>query len=63
MKSFLGVGFRQRAAKHSEILRKYESFTAVDRAPTRHDAVSRHLGLFHAEIIRSVGDEHIEFFE
>ncbi|MPM67767.1 hypothetical protein SDC9_114691 [bioreactor metagenome] len=61
---FLGVGFRQRAAEHSEILREDEDQTTIDGAIADHNAVARSLfGLIHAEVDATVLLEHVPFFE
>ena len=60
---FLGVGFRQRAAKHRKVLREHIDQPPVDCAPTRYHTIPRRLLFFHAKIGTAVGDEHVEFFE
>ena len=58
-----GVSFAERAAKDGEILRKDVGQPAVDGAPAGNDPIARDDGLFHAELHRAVGDEHVVFFE
>src|SRR6516165_9351329 len=55
--------FRQRAAKHGEILGKHKCLAAVHGAPAGDDAVARYPGLLHAEFGRAMLDEHVEFLE
>ncbi len=54
---------RERAAEHGEILGEHKRFAAVDGAPAGDDAVTRNLGLLHAEFGRAVFDEHVEFLK
>ena len=59
----LRVRLRQRAAEHGEVLGEQIDGAAVDRAPAGDDAVAGDLGLFHAEVVGAVLDEHVEFLE
>ena len=58
-----GVGFRQRAAEHGEVLREGEDLPAVDEAVAGDDAVAGNDLLIHAEVAAAVGDELVDFFE
>ncbi len=60
---FLGVRFRQRAAKHGEIFGKDIDHAAIDRAPASDDAIAGNAVFVCAEIGVAVFDEHVEFFE
>src|SRR5258708_30370766 len=57
------MGLAQRAAEHREILGEGEDGAAVDGAPAGDHAVARNLGLLHAELGRTVLDEHVELLE
>ena len=57
------MGFADRPAQHREILRIDIDHAPVDRAPAGDHAVTGVAGLFHAEIVRPVDDEHVEFFK
>src|SRR5262249_3453551 len=59
----LGVGLRQRAAEHGEVLGEGEHSTAVYGAPAGDDAVAGDPGLIHAEVGGAVLDEHVELLE
>ena len=59
----LGMGFRQGAAEHGEVLREDEDETAIDGAVAGDDAVAGNLLLVHAEIGATMLDEHVPFFE
>ncbi len=58
-----GVGLRQRAAEHREVLGEDEDGAAVDRAPAGDDAVAGDFLRAHAELGRAVLDEHVELLE
>jgi hypothetical protein len=53
----------QRAAEHREILGKGEHGATVHRAPAGDDAVAGNPALLHAEVGRTVLDEHVELLE
>ncbi len=57
------MGFRQRPAEDSEVLRVDIDHAPVDRAPAGDDAVACGAVLFHPEFGAAVGDEHVEFLE
>ena len=58
------MGFRQRTAEDSEVLREDEDQTAVDGTVTDDDTVTRGLfRLIHTEIGTAVLLEHVPFFE
>jgi XRE family transcriptional regulator, fatty acid utilization regulator len=59
----LGMGLRQRAAEHREVLAEDIDDAAVDRAPAGHHAVAGVMRLLHAEIGAAVRDEHVELLE
>src|SRR5262249_1509381 len=59
----LRVTFGQRATENGEVLGKHKHRTAIDRAPAGDHAVTRDLGLFHAELVGSVLDKHVELLE
>ena len=54
---------RERAAEHGEILGEDEHGAAVHRAPAGDHAVAGDLRFLHAEIARTVLDEHVELLE
>ena len=58
-----GVGFRQRAAEHGEVLGEDVGDAAVDGAPAGDHAVAGHARLLHAEIDAAVLDIHVELLE
>ena len=61
---FCGMGLRQRAAEHGEVLGEDEDRAAVDRAPAGDDAVAGDLAS--SSMPKSVAamlDEHVEFLE
>jgi hypothetical protein len=58
-----GVGLRQGAAEHREILAEDEHHAPVDRAVTGDDAVAEHLFALHAEVGAAVLDELVPFLE
>src|SRR5262249_28263262 len=59
----LRVPLGRRTAHDGEVLGKDVNHAAIDRAPTRDDAVARDLVLVHPEIRVSVLDKHVELFE
>ena len=58
-----GVGFRQRAAEHGEVLRKRKHLAAVDEAVPGDDAVAGDDLVGHPEVEAAVRDELVDFFE
>src|SRR5690242_21409907 len=54
---------RQRAAEHGEVLAEDVDQPAVDRAMAGHHAVARDLLVLHAEVDRTMLDEHVVFLE
>ena len=59
----LRVRLRQRAAEHGEVLGEDEDAAAIDGAPAGDHAVAGDLGVFHAEVVGAVLDEHVELLE
>src|SRR3974390_3632118 len=59
----LRVRLGQRAAEHGEVFGEQIDGAAVNGAPPSNYAVAGNLGLFHAEFVRTVLDEHVEFLE
>ena len=58
-----GVGFRQRAAEHGEVLREGVDHAAVDAAVAADHAVAGDDLLLHPEVLAAVGDELVHFLE
>ena len=58
-----GVGFRQRAAEHREVLRERIHHAAVDLAVAADDAVAGDDLLFHPEVLAAMRDELVDFLE
>ena len=58
-----GVGFGQRAAEDSEVLREDVHQAATDAPVAGDEAVAGRALRFHAEIVGVVSDEFIELFE
>ena len=60
---FRRVGFRQRSAKHREVLREGVDHAAVHAAVAGDDAVTGNDLVAHPEIGAAMGDELVDFFE
>ena len=58
-----GIGFRERAAKHGEILREHVDQPAVDAPEAGDETVAGRPLLLHPEIIAAVRDKFVEFFK
>ena len=58
-----GVGLRERAAEHREVLREGVDEAAVDAPVPGDDAVAGHDLLLHAEIAAAVRDELVDLLE
>ncbi len=58
-----GVGLRQRAAEHGEVLGEDEHQPALDAAVAGDEAVAINLLLLHAEIGAAMGDQLVGLFE
>ncbi len=56
-------GFGKRAAEFGEILGEHINQTAVDCAVAGYNAVAKVGFLFHAEVVATVGHEHIDFLK
>ena len=60
---FQGVGFRERAAEHSEILSEDIHQPPVHAPEAGDEPVARRTLLLHPEVIRAVRDKFVEFFK
>ena len=60
---FQGVGFRERAAEHGEVLRENVDQPPVDAPEAGDEAVAGRPLLLHPEIIAAVRDEFVELLE
>ena len=60
---FLGMGLRQRAAKHREVLAVNEDQAPVDHAVPGHDTVPRNFVFFHTEVGATVFNKHVPLFK
>ncbi len=60
---FRGVGLGERPAEHREVLGKGVDRAAVDAASPGNDAVAGHQLFRHAEVLTTVGDQLVDFFE
>ncbi len=58
-----GVGFRQRAAEHGEVLREGVDDAAVNAAVAGDHAVAGNHLLLHPEVAAAMGDELVHFLE
>lgn len=60
---FAGMSLGERAAKDSKILREHKGLAAIDRAPPGHNTITGHGLRFHAKVIASMSNEHVELFK
>ncbi len=58
-----GVGLRQRAAEHGEVLREHKYQSAFDAAISGKKAVAEVLLLVHAEVVAAMRDQLVGLFE
>ncbi len=58
-----GVGLRQRATEHREVLREGEDLAAADQAVARDHPVAGHDLLLHPEVAAAVRDELVDLLE
>ncbi len=59
----LGVGLRQRAAEHGEVLAEDEYHASIDRAVAGYDAVAGDALSFHPKVAAAMFYEHVPFFK